>query len=256
MSLFFSQPPLPEVYPGSRHSVSSLLEILHRTTLVFLEEMMDQLDRWTYEKRFHSYRVSLLSAEMGKRMTLSPDRLTALRGGSLLHDIGKIRIHRKILNKAGGLTPEEWTVIRQHPAHGRAILSRIPSLAFSKDIVYQHHERWNGSGYPKGLKGEAILLESRIFGVVDSYDAMISRRSYNIPKSHLEAIEEIERNSGILFDPEVVRAFLDIPKDFFDQVEFAQDHFRFIEEFFDPVQYLALLVPLGQSAGSTQGETS
>jgi len=254
MSLSFSPESLPDPRSSSRHSVSSLLDILHATTLAFLDEMMDQLDRWTYEKRFHSYRVSILSSEMGRRMDLSPDRMTALRGGALLHDIGKIRIPRKILNKPGKLTLEEWSIIRQHPAHGRSVLTRIPSLAYAKDIVYQHHERWNGTGYPRGLEGEDILMESRIFGVVDSYDAMISQRAYNLPKSHGEAVEEIERNSGILFDPEVVRAFLEIPGEFFDQVESVQSHTRFIPEFFVPEEYLALLVPLGQSVVGRQGE--
>ncbi|BAM06308.1 HD-GYP domain-containing protein [Leptospirillum ferrooxidans] len=250
-----SDPPQIQESPSS-HSVSSLLDVLHQTTLVFLEEMMTQLDRWTYEKRFHSYRVSILSEELGKRMGLSPSRLTILRGGALLHDIGKIRIQQDILNKPGALTPNEWSIMRQHPAHGRSILSQIPSLAFAKDIVYQHHERWNGTGYPKGLKQDAIQMESRIFGVVDSYDAMISRRSYNIVKSHEEAIEEIQRNSGILFDPEVVHAFENISREFFDQVEFGRSHPRFIQEFFVPEEYLALLVPLGQSVAEKKGISS
>ena len=252
--------PLPNTPPGpnlvSPHSVSSLLNILHQTTLVFLDEMMGQLDRWTYEKRFHSYRVSILSVELGKRMALSPDRLTTLRGGSLLHDIGKIRVDWTILNKADRLTPEEWSAIRQHPAHGRSILSQIPSLAFAKDIAYQHHERWNGTGYPNGLEQDAILIESRILGVVDSYDSMISRRSYNIPKSHEEAIDEIRGNAGILFDPEVVRVFMNIPRTFFDHVESFQHHTRSIDEFFDPEDYLALLVPLGQSVAVKKGGPS
>ena len=238
------------------HSVPSLLDALHQTTLVFLEEMMNQLDRWTYEKRFHSYRVSILSEELGKRMSLSPERLMTLRAGALLHDIGKIRIQQDILNKPGGLTPKEWSIMRQHPAHGRSILSQIPSLVFAREIVYQHHERWNGSGYPKGLKEEAILLESRIFGVVDSYDAMISRRSYNIVKSHEEAVDEIRRNSGILFDHDVVQAFGDIPREFFGQVESSRNHSSFIQDFFVPEEYLALLVPLGQSVADKKGTSS
>jgi len=225
---------------------SSLFQILHRTTLVFLEEMMDQLDRWTYERRFHSYRVSVLALEVGKRMFLPSHRLMTLRAGALLHDIGKVRIDQEILNKPGPLDAMEWGAMKEHPSHGSAILSRIPTLAFAKDVVYQHHERWNGTGYPHGLKESEILIESRIFGVVDSYDAMVSRRSYNIPQTHGEAVDEIRQNAGILFDPDVVDAFLKIPGRFFEQLESLQSHTRFIQDSFDPQEYLALLIPLGQ----------
>ena len=225
---------------------SSLFEILHSTTIVFLEEMMDQLDRWTFERRFHSYRVSVLALEVGKRMSLPASRLMTLRAGALLHDIGKIRIDQEILNKPGPLDAMEWITMKEHPAHGRAILSRIPTLSFAKDVIYQHHERWNGTGYPHGLKESEILIESRIFGVVDSYDAMVSRRSYNIPQSHGEAMDEIRQNARVLFDPDVVDAFLGIPGDFFEQLESLQSHTRFIEDSFDPQEYLALLIPLGQ----------
>lgn len=225
---------------------SSPFEILHRTTLVFLEEMMDQLDRWTYERRFHSYRVSVLALEIGRRLSLPDFRLMTLRAGALLHDIGKIRVQQEILNKPGPLSAAEWADMKEHPAHGRSILSRIPTLSFAKDVVYQHHERWNGTGYPDGLKSEEILFESRIFGVVDSYDAMVSRRSYNVPQSHGEAIGEIRQNAGILFDPDVVDAFLEIPVTFFDQLQLLQSHTRFIQDSFNPEEYLSLLIPLGQ----------
>jgi HD-GYP domain-containing protein (c-di-GMP phosphodiesterase class II) len=220
---------------------SSLLDILHRTTLVFLEEMMEQLDRWTYESRFHSYRVSALSSEVGRRMSLTPSRMLTLRAGSLLHDIGKVRIPREILNKAGMLDDQEWSEMKKHPSHGRSILSRIPTLSFASEVVYQHHERWNGSGYPHGLKAGEILFESRIFGVVDSYDAMVSQRSYNIVMSHEQAIREIRENAGVLFDQDVVDCFLEIPKSFFDQLESLQSQSRTIEDFFNPKEYFALL---------------
>ena len=232
--------------PISGDPGTSLFEILHRTTLVFLEEMMDQLDRWTYERRFHSYRVSLLAIEVGKRISLPANRLMTLRAGALLHDVGKIRVPQELLNKSGPLDAAEWTAMKEHPLHGRAILSRIPTLSFAGDVVCQHHERWNGSGYPHGLKSSDILIESRVFGVVDSYDAMVSRRSYNVPKSHDEAIDEIRQNAGVLFDPDVVDGFLEIPKSFFDQLESVHSHTRFIQDSFDPAEYLSLLIPLGQ----------
>lgn len=240
--------------PNSEVSASSdrpfetpLWKSLHRTTLVFLEEMMDQLDRWTYEKRFHSYRVCSLSAELGRRMDLPPDRTMTLKAGALLHDIGKIHLSQDILTKPGRLLPEEWEVMRQHPALGMELLSRIPSLSFAKTIVRQHHERWNGSGYPDRLAGEAILLESRIFGVVDSYDAMISQRSYNHPRSHEEACERIRENAGRLYDPEVVREFLSLPEDFFRRIAGARDYTDFIEDLFSPDDYLPLMITFAET---------
>lgn len=228
-------------------SVEFLVRALHRTTLAFLEEMMDQLDRWTYETRFHSYRVSVLSCEIGKKMDLNPDQMMSLRAGALLHDIGKIRIPQDILNKPGALTCKEWSVIRQHPEAGRSMLSRIPSLAFAKELVHQHHERWNGTGYPRQLSGSDILLEARIFGVIDSYDAMISHRAYNTPKLHEEAVGEIRKNSGILFDPDVVKSFLSLSRENFWKVESILDHDSFLRDLFDPDEYLRLLIMMEES---------
>lgn len=235
--------PKPDLLaPSGNRFDTPLWKTLHRTTLVFLEQMMDQLDRWTYEKRFHSYRVCALSAELGRRLKLPLDRMMTLKAGALLHDIGKIHLPQDILTKPGRLLPEEWEVMRQHPVLGGDLLSRIPSLSFAKTIVRQHHERWNGSGYPDRLMGEAILLEARIFGVVDSYDAMISQRSYNNPRSHEEALERIRENADRLYDPEIVREFLSLPEDFFRRVGSAQDYTDFIEDLFSPEEYLPLMI--------------
>ncbi len=238
-------------HPDGRRlkSVDFLVRALHQTTLGFIEEMMDQLDRWTYETRFHSYRVSVLSCEIGEKMNLRPDQLISLRAGALLHDIGKIRIPQNILNKPKALTHEEWSVIQQHPEAGRSILSRIPSLDFAKEIVHQHHERWNGTGYPQNLSGKDILPEARIFGVVDSYDAMTSNRIYNIPKVHEEAVDEVRKNSGILFDPEVVRTFLSLSQETFRKVKSVLDHHSFLRELFDPDEYLHLLILMEKTGG-------
>ena len=253
---------LPEseaLTPSGRRFDSPLWKTLHRTTLAFLEELMDQLDRWTYEKRFHSYRVCALSAELGGRMGLSLDRMMTLKAGSLLHDIGKIHLPQNILTKPGRLLPEEWEVMREHPRLGAIHLSRIPSLSFAQTIVRQHHERWNGSGYPDRLSGDAILPEARIFGVVDSYDAMISLRSYNNPRSHEEALERIRENSDRLYDPDIVREFLSLPEEFFLKIAGAHDYTDFIEDLFSPDEYLPLMITFlevgmdGNAGGGERG---
>jgi len=125
-----------------------------------------------------------------------------------LHDIGKIGIPDSILLKKDTLSPEEWQIMRQHPQHAFEILSPIPYLRQSIDIPYCHHEKWDGSGYPRGLKGEEIPFAARIFAVMDVWDGLVSRRPYHEPWSENEALSYIKANSGIHFDPKVVTEFL------------------------------------------------
>ena len=191
----------------SPHTFASVTHHLYQTTLSLIDEFMAMLDHWTFERRSHSYRVARLSLAIGEQMDLPHHELFVLGIGSLLHDIGKMRIPREILVKPGKLTEEEWSVMRKHPGFGGEILSRFPSLAFARDIVFQHQERWNGNGYPQGLKGEAIVLGARIFAVADSFDAMTNQRSYNQVRDSKEAVREIRDQSGILYDPRVVRHF-------------------------------------------------
>ncbi len=130
--------------------------------------------------------------------------------GALLHDIGKISIPDSVLLKKGPLTEDEWKIIRTHPATAYEALSKVEYLRPSLDIPYCHHERWNGSGYPRGLKGEEIPLAARIFAVVDVYDALISDRPYRKAWSKEETIKYLLKNSGTLFDKRVVKGFLEI----------------------------------------------
>ena len=129
----------------------------------------------------------------------------------LLHDIGKIGIPDAILLKRGPLTPAEWKIMRTHPEIGRRLVEKIPFLQGAIPIVYHHHERWDGTGYPLGLRGEAIPLEARIFAVADALDAMTFDRPYSRAISFDAAREEIRRCSGSHFDPAVVDTFLTIP---------------------------------------------
>ena len=139
--------------------------------------------------------------------------LRDIEHGVILHDIGKIGIPDSILLKPGPLSPEEWKVMRTHPGVGRGLIQYIPFLAGAVPIVYHHHERWDGNGYPEGLRGEGIPLSCRIFAVADALDAMTFDRPYSRAVSLEAAREEISRCGGTHFDPAVVSTFLSIPLD-------------------------------------------
>jgi len=127
----------------------------------------------------------------------------------LLHDIGKIAIEETTLNKQGKLTEQEWKEIKRHPEIGYRILSTVNDMSEMADYILCHHEKWNGTGYPKGLKREEIPFPARIIAIADAYDAMTSERSYRSALSKEIAIKELQKNSGIQFDPEIVRAFIE-----------------------------------------------
>ncbi|WDU82776.1 HD-GYP domain-containing protein [Caloramator sp. Dgby_cultured_2] len=127
-----------------------------------------------------------------------------------MHDLGKVAISDDILNKREPLTDEEWEILKSHPEKGYRIAVSSPELAGIADLILKHHERWDGKGYPLGLKGEEIPVECRILAVVDAYDAMTNSRPYNIVKTHEEAIEEIKRCSGTQFDPKIANVFLEV----------------------------------------------
>jgi HD-GYP domain-containing protein (c-di-GMP phosphodiesterase class II) len=148
---------------------------------------------------------------LADHLELLPSQREALELGALLHDIGEIRVPEAVLEKAGPLTPEERGVVQQHPAWGVEILETVPVLTPALDVVGAHHERYDGSGYPQGLRGEDIPLTARIFAVVDALDAMTHDRPYRRARSVPEALEELQRESQKQFDPRVVDAALKIP---------------------------------------------
>ncbi|HZW05110.1 MAG TPA: HD-GYP domain-containing protein, partial [Anaerolineaceae bacterium] len=134
--------------------------------------------------------------------------LAAIRRGALLHDLGKLGVPDGILLKPGPLTAEEWEVMKKHPTDAYNLLLAIPHLHDALDIPYCHHERWNGSGYPRGLQGEEIPLPARIFAVVDVWDALSHDRPYRAAWSPAQIEEYLCANRGVLFDPQVVDSFL------------------------------------------------
>lgn len=156
----------------------------------------------------HSHRVSEICQMMGAAMKLSENEISELKSVGLLHDIGKIAIDESILNNPGKLTDEEWYQMRKHPEIGYRILSTSNDMSEMAEYVLAHHERWDGTGYPKGLKGNQIPLQARIIALADAFDAMTSNRAYRFAMPVSEALEEIRANSGRQFDPMLSELFI------------------------------------------------
>jgi putative nucleotidyltransferase with HDIG domain len=194
------------------------LEITYDRTLTALMSALDARDRDT---EGHSVRLSRLACILGEEVGLRGQQLKALERGALLHDIGKIGISDSILHKTGELTAEEWQIMRKHPEIGASIVENIPFLEETLPVIRCHHERWDGSGYPLGLKGKEIPLQARIFAVADVFDALTSNRSYRKKSTANEVIQYLTDHSNSLFDPTIVQAFLRLPYADFIQKEKA-----------------------------------
>ncbi len=184
------------------------LEEAYRATLKALTSALETRDCETHG---HSERVVSYSLRLGREFDLSKEQLRALEFGALLHDIGKIGVPDAILRKPARLTEQEWENMRRHPLLGQQILRGIEFLEGAAQVVAQHHEKWDGTGYPLGLRGAEIDLNARIFAVADAFDAIVSDRVYRHGKSYELATAELIRNAGTQFDPEVVAAFCRIP---------------------------------------------
>lgn len=175
-----------------------------------LEGWVRALDLRDEETEGHTQRVTEMTLRLAIAMGMPDDRLVHLQRGALLHDIGKMAVPDSILRKPGELTKKEWETMRRHPIVAYELLRPIAFLQESLDIPYCHHERWDGSGYPRGLKGEEIPLAARIFAVVDVWDALSFNRPYRTAWPEEKARQYISDNSGKLFDPKVVEAFLEL----------------------------------------------
>jgi len=180
------------------------LALAYDTTIEGWSCALDLRDK---ETEGHTIRVTELTLRLARAMGIGQDEMVHIRRGALLHDIGKMGIPDAILLKPGPLTPEEWIIMRKHPVYALDLLSRIPYLRPALDIPYYHHEKWDGSGYPIGLKSEQIPLSSRIFAVADVWDALRSDRPYRPGWSEEKAREYILSEAGKHFDPNVVRVF-------------------------------------------------
>jgi diguanylate cyclase (GGDEF)-like protein/putative nucleotidyltransferase with HDIG domain len=193
--------------------LAASLEEIKRSHEFTLEAMIGLLDAREDMTGRHAMRVRELAVTLGRKMGMKGETLDSLAHGALLHDLGKIAVPDSILLKPGPLTPEEWEVMKRHPEAGYKILCSSSYLKEAAEIVRSHHERYDGSGYPRGLKGDEISLGTRVFTVIDSYEAMRSRRVYRDAVPPDEAIIELQKSSGTQFDPEVVEALTEHQED-------------------------------------------
>jgi HD-GYP domain-containing protein (c-di-GMP phosphodiesterase class II) len=188
---------------------SARVERSYDATLVALTHALDARDR---ETEGHSRRVVEYTREIATLLGVVGSELTTLSHGALLHDIGKIGVPDAILHKPGDLTEEEWDIMRRHPQIGSAMVEDIEVLKEARWIILHHHERWDGQGYPKGLRGGQITKGARIFAVADAVDAITQDRPYRLAMSLDRARVELQRFRGRQFDPDAVDAFLSIPE--------------------------------------------
>ena len=191
------------------------LEGAYRSTLKALTAALETRDSETHG---HSERVVSYSLRLGREYGLNAEQMKALEFGSLLHDIGKIGVPDSILRKPAKLTEEEWVRMREHPMHGQQILRGIEFLQGAARVVAQHHEKWDGTGYPLGLRTEEIDINARIFAVADAFDAITSDRVYRRGKSYEAAAQELDDWAGRQFDPKVVEAFHRVPREDWEEL--------------------------------------
>ena len=189
-------------------TVSALKKSWEQTVLV-LASLSEVRDPYTSG---HQRRVARLAAAIACEMGMERRKVRQIELAAMIHDIGKIEIPSEILSKPGKLSDIEYRLIQTHPAAGHRILQTIEVPWALAEIIHQHHERMDGSGYPRGLSGSDILMEARIIAVADAYDAMTSGRPYRPPLSSAEALREIRAASGTQFDPSVVEVFLELFK--------------------------------------------
>jgi putative nucleotidyltransferase with HDIG domain len=205
------------------------MEELEHSYDITLEALGDALDLKDSETEGHSKRVTAYTIALARAMDISPGDIKVIARGAFLHDIGKMAIPDDILRKPGALTPEEQQVMREHCTLGYNILRKIPFLSEAAEIVFCHQEHFDGSGYPRGVRGGEIPIGARIFAVADTLDAITSDRPYRRARSFDAARQEVLRCSGTQFDPSVVEIFLKIPNELWEELrsEITGQHKRF-----------------------------
>ncbi|MBP9041609.1 MAG: HD domain-containing protein [Anaerolineaceae bacterium] len=187
--------------------MSDQLVTAYDTTIEGWSQALEMRNR---ETEGHSHRVAELTMQLVKKLNIDESQWDHIRRGVLLHDIGKMGVPDNILCKPGPLTAAETAIMRNHPQYALKLLEPIPYLRPALDIPYCHHEKWNGTGYPRGLKGEDIPMAARIFSVIDVWDAMRSARSYRAEIPEPQVVEYLRSESGRSFDPRVIKAFFEM----------------------------------------------
>lgn len=183
-----------------------------------VEVLGDLIGLKSRELAQHCKRVTAFTVALGRAMKLPGEQLRSLAQGAFLHDVGMIGVPDAVLFKSGTLTPSEVALVREHCTRGYEILKKLPSLAEAAEIVYAHEERYDGTGYPRGLRGEAIPLGARVFSVAHAFDAITTERPYRAARSTAAARDEIASLAGQQFDPQVARTFLQFPDSVWDNL--------------------------------------
>ena len=204
---------LEELAAQRAAELDKALEEVENSYRLTLKALVQALETRDFETHGHSERVVTFSLRLGHEVGLNKEGLRNLELGALLHDIGKIGLPDAILRKNSALNEDEWNKMKMHPHYGQKILRNIPFLDGAARMIAQHHEKWDGSGYPLGLRGEDIDIGARIFAVVDAFDAMTSDRTYRRGCSYEMALAELARCAGTQFDPLVIEAFRRVPRE-------------------------------------------
>jgi putative nucleotidyltransferase with HDIG domain len=203
---------------------------LERSYDITLEALGDALDLKDAETEGHSKRVTAYTIAIARAMGMPKEQISVIARGAFLHDIGKMAIPDQILRKPGKLDPDEIALMREHCWRGYQMLKKIPFLVEASEIVYAHQEKFDGTGYPRGLKGDEIPLGARIFSIADTLDAITSDRPYRPAQSWQAAREEIYRWSGRQFDPQIVEVFKSMPDNIWEDLrkEIDSQIYRFV----------------------------
>ena len=232
-------------------NLNQMLEALYQNYRATLRALAGALEARDYETAGHSDRVVAYSLRLGRELGLGHKELIALEQGALLHDIGKIGVRDSILLKSGKLTEGEWTEMREHINYGLRIINGIDFLSGAAPVVGEHHEKYDGTGYPSRLQGEMIHLNARIFAVADAFDAITSDRPYRKSAPYADARTELVANSGKHFDPAVVNAFLTVPESEWCEIRKIAESHDYIEHIIDRREIRSFIVSIKRHSGFT-----
>lgn len=232
-------------------NLNQMLEALYQNYRATLRALAGALEARDFETAGHSDRVVAYSLRLGRELGLGHKELIALEQGALLHDIGKIGVRDSILLKSGKLTEGEWVEMREHINYGLRIINGIDFLSGAAPVVGEHHEKYDGTGYPSRLQGEMIHLNARIFAVADAFDAITSDRPYRKAASYDDARTELVANSGRHFDPSVVNAFLKVPESEWAEIRKIAESQDYIEHIIDRREIRSFIVSIKRHSGFT-----